>query len=212
MAKQKNNWYIGIDVGGTKIQASLCKECGVVVASAREATPREGTADDTIKAIVSAITKALEEEDKSIKDIAAVGIAVPGVVDPMGNVVGTPNMNLGGVKLKSLFAKYPRATAHSANDGGWIRRKIVAKGGRWLDVLESEDFIANAADGRVLPWRIFMMADSPSKLCEADIVYALAEPAEAGSDFSWVRPGKVAWDWWNAFDNKGDPEGCTTAT
>ena len=125
---------------------------------------------------------------------------------------GDVEASKGGVKLKSLFAKYPKATAHSANDGGWIRRKIVAKGGRWIDVLESEDFIANAADGRVLPWRIFMMADSPSKLCEADIVYALAEPAEAGSDFSWVRPGKVAWDWWNAFDNKGDPEGCTTAT
>ena len=70
MAKQKNNWYIGIDVGGTKIQASLCKECGVVVASAREATPREGTPEDTIKAIVSAVAKALAEEDKSLKDPA----------------------------------------------------------------------------------------------------------------------------------------------
>jgi alpha-glucosidase len=30
-------------------------------------------------------------------------------------------------------------------------------------------------------------------------------------DFSWVRPGKVAWDWWNDFDNKGVENGCTTA-
>ena len=118
----------------------------------------------------------------------------------------------GGVRLKSLFARYPKATARSADDGEWSKRKIVPKGGRWINVTEREDFVAKAADRRVLPWRVFMLADTPSKLCEADMVYALAEPAESGSDFSWARPGKVAWDWWNAFDNKGYSEGCTTGT
>ena len=127
MTKQKNNWYIGIDVGGTKIQASLCKECGVVVASAREATPREGTPDDTIKAIVSAVSKALAEEDKSLKDLTAVGIAVPGVVDPMGNVVGTPNMNLGGVKLKSILEKKLGVPVSIGNDGN-----LGALGESWV--------------------------------------------------------------------------------
>ena len=55
------------------------------------------------------------------------------------------------------------------------------------------------------------LADAPSKLCEADIVYALSKPAEKGADFSWVKPGKVAWDWWNCFDNLGEAKGCTTA-
>ena len=59
---------------------------------------------------------------------------------------------------------------------------------------------------------VFVLADSPSGLCESDITYALATPPEKGADFSWVKPGKVAWDWWNAFDNKGDPQGCTTET
>ena len=114
-----------------------------------------------------------------------------------------------GAKLKSLFAKYPKATERV---GGWGKERGLAKGGRWVKVVETEDFIAKSAVPRALPWRVFALADSPAKLCEADISYALATPAAKGADFSWVKPGKVAWDWWNAFDNKGDPKGCTTET
>ena len=114
-----------------------------------------------------------------------------------------------GAQLKSLFAQYPKTTAHTANDGGWSKRKVVPNGGRWISVQESENFIAKADAPRTLPWRVFALADSPAKLCEADISYALATPAAKGADFSWVKPGKVAWDWWNAFDNGA---GCNTKT
>ena len=112
-----------------------------------------------------------------------------------------------GARLSSLFAKYHKATTRV---GGWGKEKGLKTGGRWVRVTATEDFIAKAAGPRALPWRTFVLADSPAKLCEADIVYALAEPAAKGADFSWVRPGKVAWDWWNAFDNKGTEKGCTT--
>ncbi len=115
----------------------------------------------------------------------------------------------GGARLKSLFARYPKTTDRV---GGWGRETGLKKGGRWVRVKEREAYIAKADAPRTLPWRTFILADSPSKLCEADIVYALAAPAEKGADFLWVKPGKVAWDWWNAFDNKGDPQGCTTET
>jgi len=115
----------------------------------------------------------------------------------------------GGTKLKSLFAKYPKTTEHV---GGWGKETGLKKGGRWVRVKETEGFIAKAEAPRAFPWRAFALADSPSKLCEADIFYALATPAAKDADFSWVKPGKVAWDWWNAFDNKGDPQGCTTET
>ena len=114
-----------------------------------------------------------------------------------------------GTKLKSLFAKYPKTTERV---GGWGKEAGLKKGGRWVKVKETEDFIAKADAPRAFPWRAFALADSPSKLCEGDIFYALATPAAKGADFSWVKPGKVAWDWWNAFDNKGDPQGCTTET
>ncbi len=129
-----------------------------------------------------------------------------------------PVLNFGDVEqgeagacLKSLFAKYPKSTTHAANGENW-KAVAVTGGGRWVKVIETEECIAKASAARTLPWRTFILADAPAKLCESDIVWALATPAAKGSDFSWVRPGKVAWDWWNAFDNKGDPKGCTTET
>ena len=122
----------------------------------------------------------------------------------------------GGIRLSSLFAKYPRTTHRVANPDGWHNRKTVETGGRWVCVDDTEDFIAKAHAPRPLPWRVFVLADAPAKLCEADIVYVLATPnsstPNSSTDFSWVRPGKVAWDWWSAFDNKGTEHGCTTET
>lgn len=118
---------MGIDVGGTKIQASLCKECGIVTASAREATPRDASSEETVQAIISAINKALEEDEKTLKNLTAVGIAVPGVVDPQGNVVGTPNMNLGGVKLKSVLEAKLGVPVAVGNDGN-----LGALGESWI--------------------------------------------------------------------------------
>ena len=112
-----------------------------------------------------------------------------------------------GARLKSLFAKYPKATERCS---GWGKKIVFKTGGRWVRVTETENFIAKADTPRPLPWRVFILADSPAKLCEADIVYALAAPAAPDSDFSWVKPGKVAWDWWCDFDNKGTEKGCTT--
>ena len=122
-----------------------------------------------------------------------------------------------GIRLSSLFAKYPRATHRVANPDGWHNRKTVETGGRWVCVDETEDFIAKAHAPRPLPWRVFVLADSPAKVCEADIAYALATPDSQLThspthNFSWVKPGKVAWDWWSAFDNKGTEQGCTTET
>ena len=96
--------------------------------------------------------------------------------------------------------------------GGWGSKKEdmdIASGGRWLWIKEAGTDLVRTEGSRAFPWRTFVLADAPSKLCEADIVYALAEPAKG--DFSWVKPGKVAWDWWNAFDNQGN-EGCNTKT
>ncbi len=81
--------------------------------------------------------------------------------------------------------------------------------GRWVRVLKSSQHLVATKGTRTFPWRVFMLADSPAKLCEADIVYALATP-QAEGNFSWVKPGKVAWDWWNCFDHLDVAKGCTT--
>ena len=49
--------------------------------------------------------------------------------------------------------------------------------------------------GLTTPWRVVMLGDTPGKLIESTILTSL-NPAPKG-DFSWVKPGKTAWDWWN---------------
>ena len=50
-------------------------------------------------------------------------------------------------------------------------------------------------DGFLSPWRIVMVGQKLGTLVESTLVTSLAEPADG--DFSWVKPGKYAWDWWN---------------
>ena len=49
--------------------------------------------------------------------------------------------------------------------------------------------------GLTTPWRVVMLGATPGKLIESTILTSL-NPAPKG-DFSWVKPGKTAWDWWN---------------
>ena len=93
----------------------------------------------------------------------------------------------------------------------------VDKGRRKIKVVSREPYLAKTAARRVFPWRVFVLADSPSGLVASDAVYALAAPQsqQCGTDFSWVRPGKVAWDWWNGFkitDVPGLKTGCNFET
>jgi len=113
--------YAGIDVGGTKIQTCLVKECGGIVARDRTPTPQEEPAEATLDAVEAAITGLLKANDLEGPDLAAIGIAVPGVVDPKkGRVVITPNMNLSGVQVVArLEARFgvPVALGNDTNCG-----------------------------------------------------------------------------------------------
>ena len=49
--------------------------------------------------------------------------------------------------------------------------------------------------GHQSPWRVVMLGDRLGDLVESTLIPSLAAPPTG--DFSWVRPGKYAWDWWN---------------
>lgn len=63
-------------------------------------------------------------------------------------------------------------------------------------VVTRQDFIARVSGTRSYPWRILAVADEDRELPVNNLVYALAAENKIG-DCSWVRPGKVAWEWWN---------------
>lgn len=93
--------------------------------------------------------------------------------------------------LKGIFPKYPTKW----EPGG--RRKFT------LDVRERADYIAKTAGERTFPWRIIKIATEDAQLLDTDLVYKLSDAHDENIDFSWVKPGKVAWDWWNALNLSG---------
>ena len=77
---------IGVDVGGTNIQVGLVDDDNSVVGRAKTSTPTKGPAS-----VVKAILAAIDEAGGSSKDVAAVGIGIPGSVHN-GQVVQVPNL------------------------------------------------------------------------------------------------------------------------
>ena len=127
--------YLGVDVGGTKIQASLALEAGVVLARRRLATPREGGVKAAVGAIRSLVHRILDKQAVAPEALRAIGVVVPGVVDPdRGRVVSTANMDLSGAELvRDLEADFgvPVALGNDCN--------VATLGEKWLGAARRAD-------------------------------------------------------------------------
>ncbi|MBT7465435.1 MAG: glycoside hydrolase family 97 protein [Bacteroidetes bacterium] len=75
------------------------------------------------------------------------------------------------------------------------------------------DYLAITSGNRSFPWRVAAFSASDEELLGNDIVLRLA-PESRIDDVSWIEPGMVSWDWWNATNNVGVPfiSGVNTAT
>jgi alpha-glucosidase len=58
------------------------------------------------------------------------------------------------------------------------------------------DYIAKTGGMRTFPWRVIVVSTEDKQLANNDMMQRLAEPSQV-TDYSWIKPGKVAWDWWN---------------
>ena len=90
----------------------------------------------------------------------------------------------GGNSLTAMFAPYP---------------KEIRQGGHNMlqgEVQSAENFIARCEGKTTFPWRTVIIAENDYELTDNDMVYKLATTNQL-TDISWIKPGKVAWDWWN---------------
>ena len=113
-----------------------------------------------------------------------------------------PGMYVYGANNKSLKVKFPHFV---------LKEKLIRD--RNIKPVEVADYIAKTSGNRYFPWRVVAFAAEAKDILINDIVYRLASPCRL-DDTSWIKPGKVAWDWWNANNNKGVPfvSGVNTAT
>lgn len=104
-----------------------------------------------------------------------------------------PGMFLRGSSAKpssliGKFAGYPLETAVKSD-----RDEVVTK---------YADYLAKTSGTRAFPWRLMVVVDNDAKLVESMMVYKLAAPNRI-QDPSWIKPGKVVWDWWNDWNIYG---------
>ena len=62
-------------------------------------------------------------------------------------------------------------------------------------VIERANYLAETDGTRNFPWRLMVIAGEDKELADNDLVYKLARPCAIPTD--WIKPGKVAWDWFN---------------
>lgn len=92
--------------------------------------------------------------------------------------------------LQSEFAPLPLETIV----GGFNRLNLVPT--------KRADYIAKINGKQALPWRLVLVTTADTQLLDTDTPYCLA-PACRLDDTSWIKPGKVAWDWWNDWNISG---------
>ncbi len=101
-----------------------------------------------------------------------------------------PGLFLSGSGESALTAKLPPyPLAIEPDDDGTSDRNVV--------ITEAADFVARTAGTRTFPWRAYVVSDDDRDLLTSELVFLLSRANEI-ADPSWIQPGTVAWDWYNA--------------
>ena len=119
---------------------------------------------------------------------------LPAVVAPQ---VG-PRVAIAEADVESYPGLWLRATGAAALAAAFPPYPLEEKAARDRDikVVRAADYIAVTTGTRAYPWRVLGIAANDGDLITNALVYLLQRPSEL-VDTSWIKPGRVAWDWWN---------------
>lgn len=99
-----------------------------------------------------------------------------------------PGLFLKGSNSTVLKAKFPNFVLEAIDKDG--------RSDRVQTITKEANYIAETTGGRDFPWRVFIITNDDKKLVESNLTYQLSKPA-AINKTDWIKPGKVAWDWYN---------------
>ena len=105
-----------------------------------------------------------------------------------------PGLYLRNEKGKTGFTAVHAGYPKTEEQGGHNNLQYLVK--------ERENYVAQVDRKRFYPWRCLLISENDKDLADSDLVYKLASPCRV-DDISWIKPGKVAWDWWNAWNVYG---------
>ncbi|GAA3733459.1 ROK family protein [Leifsonia bigeumensis] len=120
---------LGIDVGGTSIKCSAIDPSGESQQVLRMPTPK----DDRSGSETASVVTGLIERILADHDIAAIGLAVPGIVDePSGTVISAVNLGWQDVSFRSLIEQHvdrPIAFGQDVRTGALAEARLGAARG-----------------------------------------------------------------------------------
>jgi glucokinase len=137
------DFYIGVDVGGTKIAAAVVTPAGKILGREKAPTPRGRRASAVLSAIVDVVEDAMRDADVKPRRLKAVGIGVPGIVDAAGGrVVAAPNIPIAGAPIAATLRRRFGVEVTLGNDVN-----LGVLGERWLGAGRGVDDVVGVFPG-----------------------------------------------------------------
>jgi glucokinase len=114
---------IGIDVGGTNLRFALVDEHGAISAREKCLTDILAGRDSFLARLLDGITNLRQRGEKSGRDVRAVGMGIPGLIDGSGRLLSSVNLApIEGLNVREVVAQsagLPVVTVNDANAGAY---------------------------------------------------------------------------------------------
>jgi alpha-glucosidase len=92
-----------------------------------------------------------------------------------------------GNSMKGFWSPYPKETTYGDMYTG-------------PKIKEYADYLSENIGAHKYPWRVAIVAEEDKDLLTNQLVMLLSSPQKEGIDFSFVKPGKSAWEYWHDAD------------
>ena len=110
-------YYIGIDLGGTKIAAGVTDENGRIICKDSVPTFRERPYQEIVKDMAMLSLKVAGDAGMQIKDMEYIGVGSPGIPDnKSGTIVVNYNLNFRNTPVRTEIQKYINLPVYIEND------------------------------------------------------------------------------------------------
>ena len=97
-----------------------------------------------------------------------------------------PGMFLAKTTFNTMVSQFPKHVLETNYEKNPLYETIT----------QEAHYIAKVSGPRPYPWRMFIISDDDRTFVESNLVTQLSGKSKI-EDASWIKPGKVAWDWWS---------------
>ena len=138
-----SSYYIGIDIGGTKIAGAVVTDRGKILSWAKVVSPAQSNPKNIFICLTDLIEELRISSGVSVSKIQGIGLGIPGIVDTRTNtILAAPNINLTGFPLSSLLKKKYRRKVAMLND---VNAGLL--GEAWLGVARRLKYVVGIFPG-----------------------------------------------------------------